>query len=940
MTSKKSSRHPKAIAAGASSSVQLVTTGVMIASAFFLIMLLAADIIKQTALSALVLIMITAACRPKGYKSRVRLSAPLVGMAAYVLINGISTLYALSGKFAIDEFGKILVAFAAYIWIVFRNDGSAPAIRKAVTVFSAVSAALSFLSIEAASSRVLYSGFAAMMKPVSASFLTKGVFETGIRITSVLGNPNVFAGIAALSTLCSIYLLSSSKNDKQMFTGCTLLGVNALGFLLSFSMGATAVFFISVAVYIALSAPANRGANLVLMVETAGITLIMAGMSYVGLGRQGEAVSFLPTLAVLLQIGLLYFIHRFAGVKISARLANNGRRVLLVCGAVLLVLAAYAAAALNISTAYRFKNNEILRRGEYPDPGEYRLSVEGSGDVSVTIESQDMEQVMMHTSARLYSGRADGAVYTVPEGSCAVYFNFVSGNGETLHNAASTSLHSGKDTKIRLKYTLLPEFIANRMQGLNANQNAIQRTVFFSDGMKLFQKSPVFGLGLGSFEAAVKGVQDFYYETKYAHNHYIQMLVDSGLIGLALFLALILSSVYTLAKGRKNKLYADIFPMLGAALVMIAGHSMVEVVMSAAVYLPFAFALFALITVCYGEDIPGLAAVKWAVPGFKAYLAAFSFMFAVLLTGNLIAQDLLSKVTYENIYRQTEIAARLDVYETNDYLMTYVMNAPSSQNPEVLKQADLYAEKLSRKSSNVIHKDLVRYYFARENPDRAFETALLAVSYAGSDENTWMSLFNSFEAQFDPVEQKDFAAFERVQNKKDYYTEHILKIYDLLLERNRTRMGKIGLSTKNNIFLSKILQIKDLDNETELDAILDVFANRLFDSDYSPDLDGDGIPDLITGNVIREAGGLKLDGTAGIAVNHKVGGIYEMTVECDRPSALSFDVELSDIDIEAGDGRVTATFDLTRHGDKSDNVIRLTGKDVTIRRIEIVMVSL
>jgi O-antigen ligase len=54
----------------------------------------------------------------------------------------------------------------------------------------------------------------------------------------------------------------------------------------------------------------------------------------------------------------------------------------------------------------------------------------------------------------------------------------------------------------------------------------VQRTIFFQDGLKLFSKSPVVGRGLGGFENGVYSVQDFYYETKYVHNHYIQVLSD------------------------------------------------------------------------------------------------------------------------------------------------------------------------------------------------------------------------------------------------------------------------------------------------------------------------------------------------------------------------------------------------------------------------------
>ena len=78
----------------------------------------------------------------------------------------------------------------------------------------------------------------------------------------------------------------------------------------------------------------------------------------------------------------------------------------------------------------------------------------------------------------------------------------------------------------------LPPVGANRIQGLWANENAIQRFVLFADGLQLFRSSPIYGLGMGAFENGVKSVQSFDYIAKYAHNHYIQTLAETGVIGL------------------------------------------------------------------------------------------------------------------------------------------------------------------------------------------------------------------------------------------------------------------------------------------------------------------------------------------------------------------------------------------------------------------------
>jgi O-antigen ligase len=106
--------------------------------------------------------------------------------------------------------------------------------------------------------------------------------------------------------------------------------------------------------------------------------------------------------------------------------------------------------------------------------------------------------------------------------------------------------NNGSATVLNLSTFCCPILSSNRLQGLMANENMIQRTVFFSDGMKLFRNNPVFGNGMGSFESLVCGYQDFYYETKYFHNNYIQVLLDNGIIGFIAYAAILLGTLYCL----------------------------------------------------------------------------------------------------------------------------------------------------------------------------------------------------------------------------------------------------------------------------------------------------------------------------------------------------------------------------------------------------------
>ena len=153
--------------------------------------------------------------------------------------------------------------------------------------------------------------------------------------------------------------------------------------------------------------------------------------------------------------------------------------------------------------------------------------------------------------------------------------------------------YSCQNGKVHLDYPLLPDIIANRIQNLFANENLVQRTMFFKDGMELFSKSPIIGRGLGGFENGVYSVQDFYYETKYAHNHYIQVLSDLGIVGFILFMSILVSSVASIIKAKRKSRSLFAIPMLSACIIQIFGQALTDAVWSTGVFLGFSAAILA-----------------------------------------------------------------------------------------------------------------------------------------------------------------------------------------------------------------------------------------------------------------------------------------------------------------------------------------------------------
>lgn len=760
----------------------------VLAAAFFLLTLL----VTPTPIKIISCLMMVAAVVCIFIRHSVfmeRLTIPFAALFLWTLVCGISTLYASSGKFALYEYLKLLIAFCFLVLVLCFERKGVSAGRGTALILECACALLALFSIDLLSTRLLSTPLLGFLGWFSTDFLgAAGGVEEGVRMTSILINPNVFAGVVGLGVLLSLGLVNSTepgrRGERRFHLSCLFL--NALGFVLAFSMGASGTIVLAFLVMIALETRARRMPLVVLMVETLVLTVLAAFPIFLTSFRVWDGFQPIPLLCAVLGAALLCMVDQFAGEKVGVLLSGHGKASLVALLVLVAALGGFAALALNTTGSATLEAGAVLRRAAYPAPGDYTLQTAGEGAVDVTIESQNRNDTMMHTSTVLYAGAAEGASYAVPEDSVVVYFNFSTPAGARLDAASYTGAETGA---LPLGYKLLPGFIANRLQGLFANQNAIQRLVFFEDGMKLFLRNPVFGLGMGAYESAITSVQSFYYETKYAHNHYVQMLVETGVVGLAVFVGVLVLSAAALLKSRKRAEHSPLLAALGAALVFMAGHAATEVVFSNCHYLLFALGVFALICVCCGDALPFPAQEKLRTGGLFA-VAGWLVVYLALLGGNLYAGNMINRPGSHG-YGDLQSAIFYDRFEWADYMLSYVYSARGETDPNILAQAAKYAERLERVNSNTIPLFLSEYYFTIGDEARGFDMLYKYVDYTASDPQSWQSAFLMAREYY--VEDETFHA-------------GVLELSQKLQDRNASSMGQIALTDEDIAFIARVEQ--------------------------------------------------------------------------------------------------------------------------------------
>ena len=511
---------------------------------------------KWTGLTAAVIILLFLFISKKSSELKNYITPLFFSVPAYVIWGGISTFYAASGKFAIFEFSKLLVALCVYITVLFFTDPNQAGFKRIAYIISSAGCLFGVISVDAASFGILSKIYKAIFGLFTDNFNIYVMYEQGIRINGIFGNPNTYAGFMAIAVILSLYLAVSASGRRSSGFALSLLALNSLSYLLAFSMGSLFMFLIACLVMIASSEKSIRISLFLLMLETAVLAFIFAFISMTGLGKTGF-ISVAPDLSLALNAFVLYQSDKRLRPALTKKMHENGKLLIGTVLAIVILVSGYTAAAFSVSGDLPLTANGNVMRALYLQSGEYTFEVESSGPVNVSIESQNEYDLMRHTSAVLYAGTNDQTIsVTVPDNSKIVKVNFYTPDEKIkITNASYDGVENGK---IHLSYPLLPEFIANRTQDLFANENVVQRTVFFEDGIKLFSKSPLIGRGLGGFENGVYSVQDFFYETKYAHNHYIQVLSDLGIVGFILFVSMLVFSIISLfqSKRKSRSLYA------------------------------------------------------------------------------------------------------------------------------------------------------------------------------------------------------------------------------------------------------------------------------------------------------------------------------------------------------------------------------------------------
>ena len=731
-----------------------------------------------------------------------RLSVPVLGLLVFAIVYGAAAIYSPFGVSAKSEFYKFIAAFSLAVILLARFE------RKHVPGLlwgaASVSTVIALVSLDMSCGRVLFGPFNALMNALGTDYTSALQESAAARVNGLYNDANVTAALFSLALFVALYLLQNSTCVWRCLAASLLAGVNAVSLLLTGGRGALLCFAVSCIVWL-IAERADRVGLFLLLLETA-VTMIAAGVPASSMVTSGNETAVL----VCLFSGLILFaLDALAGRRLTVVLSAHKKAALAAMGALCAVTAALCAAVFLHTGPYTFEEDDSYIVYVLPDgiTGDATITGDVDGDPQTVVYSQTLLNTYFGGRTDLYSGPFSQCAFTVPEDSAGLYVIIVGQAGETLRSMAVNG-----EKKIALSYPWLPEAISSRLlrDSLLKSNSFTLRLEFDKDAWKIFSTAPLFGRGLGSTENVTRSVQTFQYESKYAHNHLLQTMADTGLVGTVFALAFVLGSAWLCLRAvRKEK--DSLAAALLAVWVMMNLHSLMEINFSVRGFKCFAYVLLILPVLLYAKPLlAGETAKARKRAKTVGILVVVLYALYLAVFGGLLERTRMTDRKAENfqtsdVYEYLDFlrgCVRGDVFDHDSYQRNYVATAVQMDdwkyNSDLLK----YVKELRASGTYENDSALARYYYLpRQEWSELFDCSLEGIRQVRSSPDGWNLQMDFYREEVLPAMGADNVSA---------FVDGVLALGEALDAMNAEgRLETVELNETNQSFLTLCRSVKE-----------------------------------------------------------------------------------------------------------------------------------
>lgn len=726
-----------------------------------------------------------------------RLSVPVLGLLGFAIVYGAAAIYSPFGANAQSEFYKFIAAFSLAVILLARFD------RKHVPGLlwgcASISAVIALISLDMRCGQVLFGPFNLLMNALGADYSNALPTYLTARVNGLYNDANVTACLFSLSLFAALYLLKNSTCVWRRLAASLLAGINAVSLLLTGSRGALLCFAASCFAWL-LAERASRVGLFILLLETAVTMLAAAAPASTMVVRSDETA----VLVCLLSGVVLFALDTLAGRLLAPVLSAHKKVVLAIVGVVAVICAAYGVAAMTVRGSYTFDSTGFVARQVDLPAGTYTLAAPLDENIRVTLLGQTAYEKMRDQYETLYDSSFGETEFTVPEGLVMTRWQLYALEGTVVEGV---KLSDGQ--MFQLGYPLLPAFIADRLLMGMGNSFSL-RVEFDKDAWKIFCTAPLLGRGLGSTENVTRSVQSFQYESKYAHNHLLQTMADTGLAGTAFALLLVLGAAWLCLQAvRKEK--DSLAAALLAAWVMMNLHSLMEINFSVRGFKCFVYVLLALPVLLYAQPLMSgdtAAARKKSKTAGIILMAAYTLYLAVfggLLESARMTDRKAEQFQTSDVYEYLDFlrgCVRGNVFAHDSYQRNYVATAVQLNDRAYNGDLAKYVKHLRASGTYENDSALARYYYLpRQEWGELFDCSLEGIHQVRSSPDGWNYQVDFYREEVLPAMGAD---------KMSMFVDGVLALGGALDAMNgEGRLEPVALNETNQAFLAQCRSIKE-----------------------------------------------------------------------------------------------------------------------------------
>jgi tetratricopeptide (TPR) repeat protein len=334
-------------------------------------------------------------------------------------------------------------------------------------------------------------------------------------------------------------------------------------------------------------------------------------------------------------------------------------------------------------------------------------------------------------------------------------------------------------------FAILPSALGERFKGMNMGDSSILlRLENDSDALKLIAGNWITGLGGGGWQTRNQSVQEVYYSITLTHNNYLQVFVESGILGFLSYTTLIIASFILLVKKfiqTQDLAHKVAISGVLCSLAALAVHSAFDFDLT---YISLDLLLWVMFVISAGKQHNKNAGrMTWST--YKQFAKGIpTVLCGALLSLNLLyftaaynAQQAIKYARleqYQSVVRFYEEAVRLDPSNseyTSELARTYYFMADRTGNTK--KQKEWLDKAISAGEQSVNSnqyfpayvRGLIRIYMSAGNTEKILEYSQLLISnepYYGNNyevlSRAYLNAADYYISQNDEKKAKQFLA--------------------------------------------------------------------------------------------------------------------------------------------------------------------------------------